>query len=174
MHEFTNKKSNNMTLWKLISIICFVTLVSVTLAFFSSDDFASKFFGVSGKVQITAVGKGTEYASIEDTDTLCRLEIELDKGYNVLIPGMPVNAIVNCKVSRSTTKPLLRAFFSLSAIDMDTGLVDNENAEITADINSQVHDIITKDNDWYFHTDGYYYYAIDPQSSQGGYDLKRN
>lgn len=157
-----------MPLWKLISIICFVTIVSVTLAFFSSDEFASKFVGISGKVQITAVGKGTEYASIEDTDTLCKLEIELDRGYDVFIPNMPVNAIVNCKVTRSTTKPLLRAFFSMSVIDMDTGLNDTENAEVFSSIQTQLHDIITKDNDWYFHTDGYYYYAIDASTNLGG------
>ena len=157
-----------MPLWKLISIMCFVAIVSVTLAFFSSDDFASKFVGISGKVQITAVGKGTEYASIEDTDTLCKLEIELDRGYDVFIPNMPVNAIVNCKVTRSTTKPLLRAFFSMSVIDMDTGLNDTENADVFSSIQTQLHDIITKDNDWYFHTDGYYYYAIDASTNLGG------
>ena len=168
MNEFTNRQKVKMPIWKLISIICFVTIVSVTLAFFSSDDFASKFLGISGKVRITAVGKGTEYADIEDTDTLCKLNIELDRGYDVFIPNMPVSAIVNCKVTRSTTKPLLRAFFNMSVIDMDTGLEDTENADIFSSIQSQLHDIITKDNDWYFHTDGYYYYAIDASSNLGG------
>ena len=82
--------------------------IGVTLAFFANSEFASSLLKMSGRVKITAVGKGKGYNSIEDTDT-CNLVINLQDGYKVLIPGMEIEAYANVKVHKSTTKPLIRA-----------------------------------------------------------------
>lgn len=113
---------------------------------------------MSGKVKITAVGKGELYNSIEDDIYSSNLEIELDKNYGVLIPNMPINIIVNCKVSKSTTQPLLRARLDVEIINNDNSTIDDVAMMVVSDINSQLDSIITSEN-WYQYSDGFYYYV---------------
>lgn len=134
--------------------------IGVTLAFFFNSDFASSLLKMSGRVKITAVGKGKEYNSIEDTDT-CNLVINLQDGYKVLIPGMEIEAYANVKVHKSTTKPLIRAKFSLELYDKNgvayNPIADSDN--IVGDLEYQLNNCIESLGDWYKHIDNYYYYV---------------
>ena len=146
-------------------------LIGITLAFLFNSDFASGFLGISGKVEIIAVGKGDEYNSIENGVSSSNLVIELDKGYKVLIPGMPLRMDVNCKVKRSTTKPLLRAWLSLDLYDVETmEKIDDwgEDAGVIIDINNQLDSVITTNSKWVLHNDGFYYYVTSIDSTNTG------
>lgn len=157
-----NKTSRGLSSISIVIITMLFITVSVTLAWMFADIYASKVTQMSGKVDIEAVGKGTEFASIEDTDSSCNLVIDLDNYYDVLIPGMPISCIVNCKVFRSTTKPLLRTSLLLEVTDENgnsTG--DTDILSVAEDLTNQIYDIIEKDNDWYFHSDGFFYYVGD-------------
>lgn len=139
----------------------FMTIfVGITLAFFASSDFATGFLGISGKVNITAVGRGNTYNEIEDKNGISNMIIYLQDGYSVLIPGMEIDAQVNVKVHRSTTTPLLRAKFTLQLYD-ELGTILNgerDTSNIAGDLINQLNDIIVNNDDWYLHTDNYYYY----------------
>lgn len=144
-----------------ILLVVFCCIVTLTIAFFFSDDFATGHLGISGKVQIVAVGKGDEYNSIENGVTSTNLVIELDNGHDTLIPGMPLRMDANCKVKRSTTKPLLRAWLNLGLYNTETmdKIEDwNENAGVIVDINNQLDTIITGSSKWVLADDGFYYY----------------
>lgn len=154
--EFNNsKKQSNLT---IVLIVLLSIITSVTLAFFSSSDFASKYLGTSGKVKIEAVGRGNK--SIEDKiPNSCNLEIELDRDYGVLIPNMPITIFANCKVYKSTTKPLMRASFSVTVLDATDNPLQSDEYNISSDIYGQIVDIVDQKDYWYRHTDGYYYYV---------------
>ena len=156
-------KSSKISLNSVVfGLMLLGVLIGITLAFLFNSDFASGFLGISGKVEIIAVGKGDEYNSIENGVSSSNLVIELDKGYKVLIPGMPLRMDVNCKVKRSTTKPLLRAWLSLDLYDVDTmEKIDDwgEDAGVIIDINNQLDSVITCNSKWVLHNDGFYYYV---------------
>lgn len=119
----TPYRKNNLEILKYFSLLFLAVTIGITLAFFFDEDFASSIIGMSGKVKITAVGKGNKYSSIEDTDT-CNLVMYLQDGYSVLIPGMEIEMYANVKVHHSTTKPLLRAKFALELYDKDGVVYD--------------------------------------------------
>lgn len=147
----------------LILLLLSIT-IGITLAFFSNSDFASKFLGTSGRVKIEAVGDGNK--SIEDNiPNSCNLEIRLDRDYGVLIPNMPITIYANCKVYRSTTKPLLRANFAVTIIESNGNPVDadSDDEDITMDITNQIITRIEENANWYMHSDGYYY-LVDTQN----------
>lgn len=173
------KKFNNRTKVynnSLTIIIIFSFMSFLTLAFFFVSEFSSGYVGMSGKVDIEAVGSGTTYSSIEDTDT-SNLVIKLEDNYDVLIPGMQIEAIANVKVMQSTTKPLLRAKFSIELSQVVDGerveiLPEVDNSNLSTNLINQFNDIIIQDNDWYKFTDGYFYYIgthsveSDPKNTQ--------
>lgn len=147
----------------LILLLLSIT-IGITLAFFASSDFASKLLGTSGRVKIEAVGDGDK--SIEDIiPNSCNLEIRLDRDYGVLIPNMPITIYANCKVYKSTTKPLLRANLAVTIIDSTGNPVDADEGDdnITNDIRNQILDRIDENDNWYMHSDGYYY-LVDSKS----------
>lgn len=153
----------SVSLVALIFACCF--LVTATLAYMYDDIFSTGTITMSGKVDIEAVGVGEQYKSIEDTASSSNLVIELDDIYKVLIPGMPIDIIANCKVSQSTTTPLLRA-----KVEMELSLMENDETPtddavddegLLEDIILQFDDIITKHKDWYQYSDGFYYYVGD-------------
>ena len=154
-------------------IICFA---STTLAFFFYAEYSNKALTTSGPVLIEAVGAGD--VTIEDTRNTTKLEVFLDDKYDVLIPGMPIDLTANCKVYKSTTKPLLRAMIELDLVDMTTGEDFDEDSTLETtrlmiaqnmlnQLNSQA-----EENGWYLHSDSYYYYVainVDNLVSGGGY-----
>lgn len=168
----------------LILILSFALSVSITIAFFFNSVFGNSTIHMSGKVDIEAVGDGEledpdSFSSIEDTHTT-KLVVTLADGYKVLIPGMDISVDANCKVYQSTTSPMLRAKLEFVLIDTSTGLEidrsDFENGEIgssnylVSDICGKLIDII-EENDWYLHTDSYYYYlgdVVQPVGATGG------
>ena len=159
----------------VIFLLLFSLVTTSTIAFFYDSDYGRGLITMSGKVQIEAVGKGDSYNSIEDTKT-SNLVISLDS-YDVLIPGMEFEMDVNCKVSRSTTKPLLRARLEVFLNDVSLNEVYDNNTEELADENfdfvlkmyNSIESIITT-NKWYQHTDGYFYYIgdVDQKGATGG------
>jgi len=161
----------------VIIALAFVLFVSLTIAFFYNDDYATSKIGMSGKVKIEAVGEGEAYNSIEDTHT-SNLVITLGNGYDVLIPGMEVDINANCKVYKSTTKPLLRAKLEFLVTDNVTGSESDgtgfEGGQIgstdlvVAEISGQLISEIRR-NKWYLHTDGYYYYLGDVDQGSAEY-----
>ena len=154
-----------------IVLVIFSCIVTFTLAYFFTSDWASSHLQMSGKVEIVAVGKGATYNSIEDGVSSANLVIEYDNDYGVLIPGEPIGVYANCKVSQSTTQPLLRAKLILELKNPDTNTdYDDSELNIISNLNQQLNDIIVGDNSWYLHSDGYYYYvktinSDDPKSS---------
>lgn len=169
----------------LALLLCMaVCIVGIVIAYFFSDDFSSNNVNMSGRVEIVAVGNGTEYPStenpanypvIEDTDT-SNLIIKLEDNYDVLIPGMEIEAFANVKVMYSSTKPLLRAKFELELSDISTedtnedGVIDEKDrvvlnneysSELTKNIRNQFNSTIIADNDWLKFSDGYFYYIGD-------------
>lgn len=151
-----SKKTKSMSTLGIMLICIFSCIVGITLAFFASGDFASSHVGMSGKVLIEAVGSGDK--SIEDTPSSSNLEIKLQDNYSVLIPGMEIEIIANCKVYRSTTKPLLRAKLDVNLEDNLTGEVPVDEMDIVSDIYSQLIEKIECGDKWYLHTDSYFYY----------------
>ena len=151
-----SKKTKSMSTLGITLICIFSCIVGITLAFFASGDFASSHVGMSGKVLIEAVGSGDK--SIEDTPSSSNLEIKLQDNYSVLIPGMEIEIIANCKVYKSTTKPLLRAKLDVNLEDNLTGEVPADEMNIVSDIYSQLIEKIEGGDKWYLHTDSYFYY----------------
>jgi len=165
INDFSNHQKKKSSIFWLIAIIIFSLGVGFTLAFFFESDWASNHVGMSGKVQIEAVGAGNE--TIEDTYT-SKLVINLDNNYPVLIPGMDIEMPANVKVYQSTTKPLLRAKLDIDMLNMQTQDEYTEELRITQDLYSQLTDIV-ENNNWYLHTDSYYYYVGNySQNTQGG------
>jgi len=176
--QFSYKSSRTSSSAAFLALLTIMLIaVTITLAFYFNSDWASKFVGMSGKVDIEAVGsKGEGYKSIEDTVSSSNLTIKLDSGYSVLIPGMPIEIIANCKVKQSTTSPLLRARIDItlatmigSAIGDDYIESDIINGEMTLKeyFQNEMKEIVSKDNDWFFHTDGYFYYVGEHGADQG-------
>lgn len=154
--NFSAKKTASLT---PIALVLLFTVVSLTLAFFFNSDFASQWVKMSGRVSIEAVGRGDAYNSIEDTGSSANLDIQLDRDYGVLIPNMPLTIYANCKVKRSTTKPLIRAKMTITIFDTNNNPYDEEGEhDWQSDLFSQLDNNITNNTNWYFHSDGYYYY----------------
>lgn len=116
---YTSNRKNKKGITIYLIYISLAVFIGVTLAFFANSDFATSLLGVSGRVKITAVGRGNIYQLIEDKDGISNMEIHLQDGYKILIPGMEIDAQANVKVHRSTTKPLLRAKLTVRIYDKD-------------------------------------------------------
>ena len=150
------KNSNEKKVSIYIILLLLSVFIGVTIAFFANSEFATSLLGMSGKVKIEAVGKGNK--SIEDNST-CNLEIQLDRDYGVLIPNMPITIYANCKVKRSTTKPLLRAKFQVTVLDKyGNPYVETGENLVSIDIYTMLSHIVLDNDSWYLHTDGYFYY----------------
>ena len=170
---FRPKIRKNYSGFALLSLLI-LCIFSITVAYFFSNDYASKTVVMTGKVDIEAVGKGNSYSSIQDTSSSSNLVIYLDDIYNtdplnpqsytVLIPGMPISLDANCKVYRSTTKPLLRAKFEVEIYDDSNTLLTDEETVYTGttslydSFTTMIDGVITHDSDWLLYSDGYYYY----------------
>ncbi len=124
---------------------------------------------MSGKVDIEAVGG--DGSSIEDEENngvvTSKLSMTLQDNYKHLIPNMTISMPVNVKVYQSTTKPLLRAKFSLVLYSTDASgnetLLEGENDvyEISPQMTDSIHAVVTS-NGWLLNPDdGYYYYIQD-------------
>lgn len=170
MHKYGGKEysytQKRLSIFSFVALMLLAVTIGVTLAFFFNSDFASSLLKMSGRVKITAVGKGKGYNSIEDTDT-CNLVINLQDGYEVLIPGMEIEAYANVKVHKSTTMPLIRAKFSLELYD-ENGVAYNPIADsdnIVGDLEYQLNNCIESLGNWYKHIDNYYYYVGDNEIS---------
>ena len=177
---FSNNTFNNpvnrtnitkSTIWIIAICLLCSLVIGITIAFFYEDDWATSGVGMSGPVNIEAVGVGD--VSIEDADT-CNLVVSLDDNYEVLIPGMPIDLTANCKVYQSNTKPLLRAMLTLDLMDMEMEEIFDENSTletsrlmITQNILNQLNNQI-EENGWYLHTDSYYYYIGEDVSEVAG------
>ncbi len=165
--NFGAKKTSTLP----ILLAIFSCLVTFTLAYFFTSDWASSHLQMSGKVEILAVGRGDTYNSIENGVSSSNLVIEYDNNYGVLIPGEPIGVYVNCKVSQSSTQPLLRAKMVLELNTADTDEpYDDTQIKVIENLNKQLNDIIVGNNTWYLHDDGYYYFvksidADNPQNS---------
>ena len=150
------KNSNEKKVSIYVILLLLSVFIGVTIAFFANSEFATSLLGMSGKVKIEAVGKGNK--SIEDNST-CNLEIQLDRDYGVLIPNMPITIYANCKVKRSTTKPLLRAKFQVTVFDKyGNPYVETGENLVSTDIYTMLCHNVLDDDSWYLHTDGYFYY----------------
>lgn len=159
--------------WLVILLLVFSATISLTLAFFYHEDWANNSIGTSGAVTITAVGDNN--ASIQDNGKTCRLVVTLDDYYeNLVIPNAPLSLTANCKVSNSTTNPLLRASFKLEFIDKTLGVPVKNNSTIdgfVANMQGELATIVTA-NGWFLQ-DGYYYYVgTDAITSAGNTILK--
>ena len=162
--DFSNHDQRKTMPWWLISIIVLLLGVGTTLAFFFASDYASSTVKMSGKVAIEAVGAGN--TTIEDTYK-SNLVINMDS-YKKLIPGMELEMPANCKVYKSTTKPLLRAKLDIDMINMTNYEEYTEDLSIVQDMFGQMTDAI-ESNGWYLHTDSYFYYVGNySQNPQGG------
>lgn len=165
--NFSAKKSASLT---PIAILLLCAIVSLTVAFFFSSDWATKYVQLSGSVRIEAVGKGSAHSSIEDTVSSCNLDIDIDRDYGVLIPNAPLAIYANCKVSKSTTKPLLRAKMDISILD-DEGeeFVVGEDSEhnVAQDFSSLLETSVLDGTNWAY-VNGYYYYLDTPSTSANG------
>ena len=130
--------------WRLIAIvsiivICLSAFVGGTLAYFYYSDWSSSFVGMSGKVDILAIGAGN--SSIEDDNTT-KLEIILDGNHTHLIPNMPIEMPANVKVSKSTTNPLIRAKIDMQLLNMITMEEDEDDLALGENLLSQFYAII--------------------------------
>ena len=166
-----NKKRTIRDLSGLALLCCLlVSVVGITLAFFFSSDYASNWVGLSGPVNIEAVGRNgqpiEDIEATEDSDKVCRLVIDLSDGFSTIIPGMPISLTTNCKVYKSDTKPLLRAKFDLKIYkDSETTPGEQEEVlipeviEFSTDMKDTLHTAITASDNWLlYESDGYYYY----------------
>ena len=163
--DFSNHERKKISIWGIVLIAILSCVIGATLAFFFDTDWSSGFVSMSGKVQIEAVGAGN--ATIEDTYTT-NLVITLDKNYPVLIPGMDIHMPANVKVYQSTTKPLLRARLDMELVDTLTMEENSDELRVIQDMYGQLTDVI-ESNNWYLHTDSYYYYIGNySQNTQGG------
>lgn len=163
---FSNNKKQNRSSLSLAIILIAAVFVGTTLAFFFATDWASKSIEMSGKVDILAVGDGN--VSIEDNNTISKLIITLDNGYDKLIPGMPIEMPVSVRVTRSTTKPLIRARVTMKILDRETMTEQSDELAAIQNMYGQMLDII-ESNDWHLHTDGYFYYVSGvTQTGEGG------
>ena len=154
--KFSGKQNRFSSMWLVCLIVGLSIFVSVSMAFFFASDFASSRVGMSGRVDIVAVGSGN--LTIEDTHT-SNLVVNLDSAYEVLIPGMPISIPANCKVYRSTTKPLLRAKLDMLLKDRITAEDKMDEIGVIQDMYLQLSDVI-EENGWYLHTDSYYYSVV--------------
>lgn len=163
--------------WSMVVIffLLFSMITTSTIAYFYDSDYGKALISMSGKIEIQAVGKGDSYDSIEDTET-SNLIISLDN-YDVLIPGMLLDMDVNCRVTRSTTHPLLRAKLEVFLNDVSLNSVYNPSTEELSDENfgfllSMYNSLktIVINNKWHLHTDGYFYYIgdVDQKGATGG------
>lgn len=181
-YNFGYRKSITLNAILLI-IICFSFLVTLTVAFFYDSDYASNMIGMSGKVRIEAVGHGVcdcvlegktecedlSHQSIEDTYTsnlIITLDPDSGLGYDVVIPGMPLRVDANCKVYKSNTSPLLRAKIEFDLISALTGETVTDSQILISELYGQMISII-EDNNWFLHTDGYFYYVGDVTQPSG-------
>lgn len=173
MNNFKNFKQKVNIPYALISCVLAIFLVvGITIAFFFDDDWASSSVQMSGKVDIEAVGNPDEdgkYSSIEDISSddgkTSKLVIRLQDDYDVLIPNMEMYIYANCKVSQSTTSPLLRAKVEMRVVGSPTSgttAENDQNAEVITDIYDRFSDVILEDADWVSYTsdDGTYFYYI--------------
>ncbi|MBE5738322.1 MAG: hypothetical protein E7354_01110 [Clostridiales bacterium] len=178
MGNFTKKNRNygpNMrptAPLSLILLICMaVCVVGTVVAFFFASDWASKHITMSGKVDIEAVGVGTEYGSIEDTVSSSNLVITLQDNYIHLIPGMDISLPANVKVYQSTSMPLIRAKFTLQMYkhndDGDDVILDDDTDiyDIMPQMTASLHSIITG-NGWVLDESDMYYYYIGTNTIQ--------
>lgn len=156
-----------MSYFLIVLLILFSVVASVTLAFFFDSEFGTNNTTMTGKVQIKAVGMGD--LTIED-DASCNLVIYLDDEYDVLIPGMDINIVANCKVLQSSTKPLLRAKIDMNLADRQTGEELTDSLEIMEDMYGQLCSDIELAGKWFQYTDGYFYYLgdVDQKGATGG------
>lgn len=171
MNKFINKKRNFGAKtagapMSLILLICIaVCLVGTVVAFFFAHDWASKSVTMSGKVDIEAVGNGTEFGSIEDTVSSSNLVITLEDGYKHLIPGAKISMPANVKVYKSTSNPLLRAKFTMEMYlhkeDGSDEVIDGEADiyNIMPQMTASLHSVITS-NGWVLDESDMYYYYI--------------
>lgn len=143
--------------------------IGITIAWFSSSDWGSSGLGMSGKVNILAVGKGDQYHSIEDTVENANLVINLSDNYNVFIPGMEIDAQANCKIFKSTTSPLLRAKFSVLLYDKNNNKVADylDESNVKGMLEYELSEIVSGATGWYKYSDGYYYYVGEHTISAG-------
>ena len=166
-----NKKRTVRDLSGLALLCCLlVSMVGITLAFFFSSDYASNWVGLSGPVNIEAVGRDgksiEDIEATEDSEKVSKLVINLSDGFSTIIPGMPISLTANCKVYQSDTMPLLRAKFDLKIYkDNDLNPLEQEEVltpeviEFTVDMKETLHDAITDGESWMlYEEDGYYYY----------------
>ena len=165
-YNFSGQPIKKSSVLVVIILIIFSACVGITLAFFFDADYASNYVGLSGKVNIEAVGAGDK--TIEDNEA-CNLEITLDKTYKKLIPGMPITMPANVKVYQSTTSPLLRAKVEIDFVNPENDQEAEDKLAVVQDMYSQLLTII-ETNKWYLHTDGYFYYVgtANTQSQLGG------
>ena len=157
---------NSISAWFVLTLVCLCTFVSITLAFFFADDFATSNVKMSGRVEIEAVGAGTDYETIENGEDSCNLIVYLDPEYDVLIPGMPITVPANVKVMQSSTMPLLRAKFEITITEvLADGSAGDNSSDLTgleANLVAQIDGKIETSNAWYYYEDengGYYYYV---------------
>lgn len=149
----------------ILLVVIAVCLVGTVVAFFFAHDWASNRVTMSGKVDIEAVGNGIEYGSIEDTVSSSNLIITLQDGYNHLIPGANISIPANVKVYQSTSKPLLRAKFTMEMYlhkeDGSDELLDDATDiyDIMPQMTASLHDVITG-NGWLLDESDMYYYYI--------------
>ncbi len=149
----------------ILFIAMSICIVGTTVAFFFASDWASSFTTLSGKVDIEAVGEGTRYDSIEDTVDSSNLIITLGDDYKHLIPNMPYSMPANVKVYQSTSKPLLRAKFTMQMYQHVEGgddiILDDagDKYDVMPQMTEQLHDIITG-NGWLLNEEDMYYYYI--------------
>lgn len=157
--NFSAKRTMSLT---PIAIILLCTIVSLTIAFFFSSEWTAKYVQLSGRVSIEAVGRGTAYNSIEDRGSVCKLDIQIDRDYGVLIPNAPLTVYANCKVSRSTTKPLLRAKMQIEILDDEGNAYAETNGhDVANDMSNLLEGVILDNSNWAYY-DGFYYYLETP------------
>lgn len=163
----------------MLILVCITFAITLTIAYFYNDDFSTSMINMSGKVKIEAVGEGVcdcvlqgktecedeSHKSIEDTHT-SNLIITLDQDYEVVIPGMPLSIDANCKIYKSNTSPLLRARIDFDLISALTGEVVTDSQILISELYGQMITII-ESNDWFLHTDGYFYYLGDVTQPAG-------
>ena len=115
----------SVSLVALIFACCF--LVTATLAYMYDDIFSTGTITMSGKVDIEAVGVGDQYKSIEDTASSSNLVIELDDIYKVLIPGMPIDIIVQRDRTYGTAEDVGKqmAVFKEHLAEFDKQIAEN-------------------------------------------------
>lgn len=151
--------------FSLILLICLtVCIVGTTVAYFFASDWAGKYTTMSGKADIEAVSSsGSSIEDRVDGDvTISNLVVTLEDDHKFLIPGMDIKMPAYVKVYKSTTKPLLRAKFSLRLYQTTTSgdvLLEgtNDPKNISTQMTTSLHSVIEA-NGWVLNDDGYYYY----------------